>query len=69
MICPLSAILYIPQNSLQEGREAATKTKNKTWDPGGSTISQVNSHVCFLVATVEIGGLNNTEDSDNDATS
>ena len=42
--------------------------ENKTWDPGGSKISQVNSHLRFLISTVDISELNNANESDNDAT-
>ena len=46
-------------------REGATKTENKAWDPGGSTINKVNSHLHFLISAVEISEPNNAEDFDN----
>ena len=49
-------------------REASTKTEIKTWDPGGSKIIQVNSHLILLISTIEISKLSNAEDSDNYAT-
>ena len=49
--------------------EAGTKTENKIWNPGRSTIIQVNSHLHLIISTVEIRKLNSAEESDNEATS
>ena len=55
--------------TLSRRRDGATKTENKKWYPGGSTISQVNSHLRLLISTVDISELNNAKEYENYATS
>ena len=60
---------YVFPGTPSRQREVATKTENKAWDPNGSTISQLNSHLHLIISTVDISELNNAEYSDNDANS
>ena len=60
---------YVFPGTPSRRREKSTKTENKTWYLGVSTISQANSHLRLLISTIELSELNNAEDSDNDPTS
>ena len=64
-----SVPFYVFPGTPSRQREVATKTENKAWDPNGSTISQLNSHLHLIISTVDISELNNAEYSDNDANS